>query len=340
MAEKTLGPEFLIHGGGLDLVFPHHENERAQSQAVGRPFAKIWMHNGLLRFTGEKMSKSVGNVATIQDVIAEWGREAALLFLMTGHWRKPLEFSEEAMTAAGVAGREPAQRAARRDARSGRLGRVRGRARRRLQHARRARRSSTAGPARARSTSCAAGSPIFGLGGLGDSGRGARRRSSELARARAEARAGARLRRVGSAARRDRGRRLGGAGRGRRARRLRARAALVTRELVYGRNAVREALRGRREVLELWVSERAAASLDWLGEGPRPQVVKERELTEAAGEPRPPGRRRLGGPVPVCRSVGARRGTRRRCSPASTRSPTRATSAPSIRSAAGAGATG
>jgi len=102
MAEKTLGAEFWIHGGGLDLVFPHHENERAQSQAVGRPFAKIWMHNGLLRFTGEKMSKSVGNVATIQDVIAEWGPEAALLFLMTGHWRKPLEFSPEAMKAASA----------------------------------------------------------------------------------------------------------------------------------------------------------------------------------------------------------------------------------------------
>jgi cysteinyl-tRNA synthetase len=102
MAEKTLGPEFLIHGGGLDLVFPHHENERAQSQAVGRPFARIWMHNGLLRFTGEKMSKSVGNVASIQEVIAEWGRETALLFLMTGHWRKPLEFSPETMTAASV----------------------------------------------------------------------------------------------------------------------------------------------------------------------------------------------------------------------------------------------
>jgi cysteinyl-tRNA synthetase len=102
MAEKTLGPEFLIHGGGLDLVFPHHENERAQSQAVGRPFARIWMHNGLLRFVGEKMSKSVGNVASIQDVISEWGRDTALLFLMTGHWRKPLEFSQETMTAASV----------------------------------------------------------------------------------------------------------------------------------------------------------------------------------------------------------------------------------------------
>ncbi len=102
MAEKALGPEFWIHGGGLDLVFPHHENERAQSQAVGRPFARIWMHNGLLRFTGEKMSKSVGNVATIREVIDAWGREATLLFLMTGHWRKPLEFSSESMTAAAA----------------------------------------------------------------------------------------------------------------------------------------------------------------------------------------------------------------------------------------------
>jgi cysteinyl-tRNA synthetase len=58
------------------------------------------MHNGMLRFTGEKMSKSVGNVATIQEVIAEWGREAALLFFLTGHWRKPIDFSEETMTAA------------------------------------------------------------------------------------------------------------------------------------------------------------------------------------------------------------------------------------------------
>jgi len=104
MAEKTLGPEFWIHGGGLDLVFPHHENERAQSQAVGRPFARIWMHNGLLQFTGDKMSKSVGNVATIQDVIREWGPETALLFFMTGHWRKPLDFSPQTMAAAAAQG--------------------------------------------------------------------------------------------------------------------------------------------------------------------------------------------------------------------------------------------
>jgi cysteinyl-tRNA synthetase len=100
MAAKELGPQFWIHGGGLDLVFPHHENERAQSLSVGHPFARIWMHNGMLRFTGEKMSKSVGNVATIRDVLDEWGAETALLFFLTAHWRKPIDFSEETMSAA------------------------------------------------------------------------------------------------------------------------------------------------------------------------------------------------------------------------------------------------
>ncbi|HET8812595.1 MAG TPA: cysteine--tRNA ligase [Gaiella sp.] len=100
MAAKELGPEFWIHGGGLDLVFPHHENERAQSLAVGHPFARIWMHNGMLRFTGEKMSKSLGNDATIRDVLDEWGAETALVFFLTAHWRKPIDFSEETMTAA------------------------------------------------------------------------------------------------------------------------------------------------------------------------------------------------------------------------------------------------
>src|SRR5437763_518979 len=94
MAEELLGPAFEIHGGGLDLVFPHHENELAQSRALGHPFAALWMHNGLLRFTGEKMSKSVGNVTTIRDALDEHGREALLLFFLTGHWRQPPDFSE------------------------------------------------------------------------------------------------------------------------------------------------------------------------------------------------------------------------------------------------------
>ena len=100
MAEKLLGPSFEIHGGGLDLVFPHHENEVAQSRALGHEFAKIWMHNGMLRFTGEKMSKSLGNVETIQEVLDRWGRETTLLFFLTAHWRSPIDFSDTTMAAA------------------------------------------------------------------------------------------------------------------------------------------------------------------------------------------------------------------------------------------------
>jgi len=102
MAEELLGPAFEIHGGGLDLVFPHHENELAQSSALGREFARIWTHNGMLRFTGEKMSKSLGNSVTIQEAIQEWGREALLVFFLTGHWRKPIDFSAETVTAAAT----------------------------------------------------------------------------------------------------------------------------------------------------------------------------------------------------------------------------------------------
>ena len=100
MAERFLGPSFEIHGGGLDLIFPHHENELAQSRGAGREFARVWMHNGMLRLTGEKMSKSLGNIATLQEVLHEWGAETLLLFFMTAHWRKPIDFSEETMTAA------------------------------------------------------------------------------------------------------------------------------------------------------------------------------------------------------------------------------------------------
>jgi cysteinyl-tRNA synthetase len=100
MAEELLGPVFEIHGGGLDLVFPHHENEVAQSRALGHEFAQIWMHNGLLEFTDEKMSKSIGNVVTLRDAIDRWGRETLLVYFLTAHWRKPIDFSEAAMEAA------------------------------------------------------------------------------------------------------------------------------------------------------------------------------------------------------------------------------------------------
>jgi cysteinyl-tRNA synthetase len=97
MAEELLGPAFEIHGGGLDLVFPHHENELAQSRALGHDFAHIWMHNGMLRSTGEKMAKSERNFVTIRDALEGWGREALLVFLLTGHWSKPIDFSDETM---------------------------------------------------------------------------------------------------------------------------------------------------------------------------------------------------------------------------------------------------
>ena len=102
MAEKFLGPVFEIHGGGNDLIFPHHENEIAQSRAAGDEFARLWMHNGMLQLTGEKMSKSLGNIVRLREAVQEWGREAILLFFMNGQWRKPIEFSDEVMAQAGA----------------------------------------------------------------------------------------------------------------------------------------------------------------------------------------------------------------------------------------------
>ena len=104
MAEKHLGPVFEIHGGGLDLRFPHHENELAQSRSRGYPFAKLWIHNGMLELDTEKMSKSLGNVVTLRNVLDTWGRETLLLFLLTGHWRKPIDFSDETLEAAAARG--------------------------------------------------------------------------------------------------------------------------------------------------------------------------------------------------------------------------------------------
>ena len=100
MAEKHLGPVFEIHGGGLDLVFPHHENEIAQSRGAGREFARLWMHNGLLRFGGEKMSKSLGNVITLRDALDEWGPDTLLMLFLGAHWRKPMDYTDETLAAA------------------------------------------------------------------------------------------------------------------------------------------------------------------------------------------------------------------------------------------------
>jgi cysteinyl-tRNA synthetase len=100
MAEKHLGPEFELHGGGLDLRFPHHENELAQSRGAGRPFARHWAHNGMLQLSEEKMSKSVGNIVSLREVLDTYGREAILVFFLSGHYRGPLDYSDEAMEAA------------------------------------------------------------------------------------------------------------------------------------------------------------------------------------------------------------------------------------------------
>jgi cysteinyl-tRNA synthetase len=98
MAEQFLGVGFDIHGGGSDLVFPHHENEAAQTRAArGEELAKLWMHNGMIQFTGEKMAKSVGNIALLHEVLAQYGSEAVVMYLISGHYRQPLAFSEAAL---------------------------------------------------------------------------------------------------------------------------------------------------------------------------------------------------------------------------------------------------
>jgi cysteinyl-tRNA synthetase len=100
MAEKHLGPEFEIHGGGLDLRFPHHENEIAQSRGAGRHFAHIWAHNGMLQLDEEKMSKSTGNIVSLREVIDRYGAEAILVYFLGAHWRSPIDYSDEAMESA------------------------------------------------------------------------------------------------------------------------------------------------------------------------------------------------------------------------------------------------
>ena len=101
MAEEHLGLDFEIHGGGSDLVFPHHENEAAQTRAGrGQPLARIWMHNGMLQLGEEKMAKSIGNIALLDDVLTEYGPEAVVLFFCSGHYRQPLQFTPATMAQA------------------------------------------------------------------------------------------------------------------------------------------------------------------------------------------------------------------------------------------------
>ena len=96
MSEKELGPDFAVHGGGIDLVFPHHENEIAQTEAArGLPLARIWMHNGLVQIDEEKMSKSVGNIFQLSEAIERYGAQTVVAYLASGHYRGPLAFSDE-----------------------------------------------------------------------------------------------------------------------------------------------------------------------------------------------------------------------------------------------------
>jgi cysteinyl-tRNA synthetase len=98
MAEELLGVDFAVHGGGSDLVFPHHENEAAQTRlGRGEELAQIWMHNGMLEMRGEKMSKSVGNISLLPEVVEEWGRETVLLFFASGHYRQPIVFAPDTL---------------------------------------------------------------------------------------------------------------------------------------------------------------------------------------------------------------------------------------------------
>jgi cysteinyl-tRNA synthetase len=103
MSETELGPDFAIHGGGIDLVFPHHENEIAQTEAArGVPLAEIWMHNGLVQIDEEKMSKSVGNIFQLSEAIERYGGQTVVAYLISGHYRQPLAFSDEQLREAAA----------------------------------------------------------------------------------------------------------------------------------------------------------------------------------------------------------------------------------------------
>jgi cysteinyl-tRNA synthetase len=103
MAEEILGLDFEIHGGGSDLVFPHHENEIAQTEAArGEPLARIWMHNGMVRLEGEKMAKSVGNIFLLHEALDQAGRDALVMYFVSGHYRQPIAYSEDALSDAAA----------------------------------------------------------------------------------------------------------------------------------------------------------------------------------------------------------------------------------------------
>jgi cysteinyl-tRNA synthetase len=101
MAEKLLGLDFEIHGGGSDLIFPHHENEAAQTEAARRaPLARLWVHNGMVNLDREKMAKSEGNIFLLHEAIAAYGRDALIAYFCGGHYRQPIDFDHERLAVA------------------------------------------------------------------------------------------------------------------------------------------------------------------------------------------------------------------------------------------------
>jgi cysteinyl-tRNA synthetase len=103
MAEALLGVDFDIHGGGSDLIFPHHENEAAQTRAArDAPLARLWVHNGMVRLDREKMAKSVGNIFVLHDALTRFGRDALIMYFVSGHYRQPVEFDEERLSEAAA----------------------------------------------------------------------------------------------------------------------------------------------------------------------------------------------------------------------------------------------
>ena len=119
MSMEYLGDTFDIHGGGKDLIFPHHENEIAQSEgATGKPFVKYWLHNGFVNVNQEKMSKSLGNFFTIRDILKSYDPEVVRFFILTAHYRSPIDFSDQNLEEAkaglsrfyeALRGRKPAE---------------------------------------------------------------------------------------------------------------------------------------------------------------------------------------------------------------------------------------
>jgi cysteinyl-tRNA synthetase len=106
MAESLLGVDFEIHGGGSDLIFPHHENEAAQTGAArGQPLARLWVHNGMVRLDNEKMAKSVGNIFVLHEALAAYGRDALIMYFLGGHYRQPVEFDEQRLAEAAARAR-------------------------------------------------------------------------------------------------------------------------------------------------------------------------------------------------------------------------------------------